>query len=39
MNSPELLQLAERLNVSVDEFNQVMNISLNVSKVSEISVS
>jgi len=32
-NSRELPELAARLNISLDELNQVMNISLNASKV------
>jgi len=38
MKSPELAELAGRMNISVDEFQQVMNISLNMSKVLETSV-
>jgi len=33
VNSRELPELAERLNITTDEFNQIMNISLNISKV------
>jgi len=36
MNSRELPELAARLNVSVDDFNQIMNTSLNTSKVFDI---
>jgi len=35
-NSRELPELVARLNISTDEFNQVMNISLNTSKVFEL---
>jgi len=38
MNSRELPELAAQLNMSVDELNQVMNISLNTSKVFELCV-
>jgi len=36
VNSSELQVLAERLNITVDEFNQLMNISINTTKVSEL---
>jgi len=38
MNSRELPEMAAQLNISLDDLNQVMNISLNTSKVFELFV-
>jgi len=38
VNSSRLAELAQRLNITVDEFSQLMNISLNTSKVLELAV-
>jgi len=37
-NSSALQQLAERINISASDFNQVLNISVNTSKVVYMSV-